>query len=142
MINCEVPCNYFNLAPMGMDRCYIIDYTRLLGSNCTDTSFCNTYRKFFVTALQNAHLSFIFISSSKDLTFSLIVGPVMGFPLEFISVNHLYNTLPSCANLGSFSMCVCVCVCVFCLKRSSSLSFGTCSGTVGHTALQAGRLCV
>jgi len=37
MITFEVPCNYFNLVPMGMDRCYIIEYSRLLGSNCTDT---------------------------------------------------------------------------------------------------------
>ena len=82
--------------------------------------------------LQNAHLSFILVSSSKELAFSIYCRTSHGFPLELIAVNHLYNTLPSCANLGSFSMCY--------LKRSS-LSFGARNGAVDQgTALQAGRL--
>jgi len=79
MINCEVPCNYFNLAPMGMDRCYIIEYTRLLGSNCTDTSSCNTYKKFFVTALTECTLVIYFHFIIKRLSFFIYCGTSHGF---------------------------------------------------------------
>jgi len=60
MITFKVPCNYFNLVPMGMDRCYIIEYSRLLGSNCTDTSSCGSYRKLFVSDLTECTLVIYF----------------------------------------------------------------------------------
>jgi hypothetical protein len=49
-------------------------------------------------------LPVIFISSYINLAFSIITGPVTGFPMEHTAVNHLYNTLSSCAYLGSFNV--------------------------------------
>ena len=41
----------------------------------------------------------------KNLAFSTIIGPVMGFPSECTIINHLYNTLSNCENSGSFKVC-------------------------------------
>lgn len=56
------------------------------------------------------HLSAIFISISKDLVCSVIVGPVIGYPSECIAVHHSYSTLSICTNSYSFYIC--------CLKMS------------------------
>lgn len=40
-----------------------------------------------------------FIVSSRDLPFSVIVGPVTGFSSEHIDVNHLYSNLSCCQNV-------------------------------------------
>ena len=53
-------------------------------------------------ALRECIIIFIFILSKKDVTFSLIVGPVMGFPSEHIAVRHVRNTLSSCTDLRCF----------------------------------------
>ena len=39
-------------------------------------------------------LQVIFILSWEDISFSIIIGPVMGFPSEPIAVDHLHNTCP------------------------------------------------
>jgi hypothetical protein len=50
-------------------------------------------------------LTVIFISLQKDLTLSIIIGPVMGFPSEHIVVNCLHSTLSSYPTVGSFNVC-------------------------------------
>jgi len=40
----------------------------------------------------------------KRLSCLIIVGPVTGFPFEYIAVNHFYSTLYSCANSSSFNV--------------------------------------
>jgi hypothetical protein len=54
---------------------------------------------------KNMHLSGIFISSCKELDFSIITDPVTGFTAERITANHLHNTLSNCTNLDSFYIC-------------------------------------
>lgn len=54
---------------------------------------------------QNVHLSIIFISLQKDLTLSISIGPVMGFPSEHTVVNCLHNALSSYPTAGSFNVC-------------------------------------
>ena len=75
--------NSFNLAPSGLDY--------------------QTIPKFCSQPSGNVHLLVTFVESQKDLTFSIIMGPVMGFLLEHIAVKHVNNTLSTSANLGRFS---------------------------------------
>jgi len=60
---------------------------------------------------ENVHLSIILISSQKYLAFPINIGQVTAFPLVGTAVNHIHNTLSTCANLGSFN--------VSCLKNPS-----------------------
>ena len=94
----------YNPAPMGPDRCHIIKYSGLSDSTYTEQSH---YRQFYITALPQAawHYPVIFRQSFKNLAFSTITCPVMGFPSECTAVNHLHNTLSNCTNSGSFKVC-------------------------------------
>jgi len=49
--------------------------------------------KFCSQSSKNVHLSVTFISSQNDWTFLIIIGLVMGFLSERITLNHFYNTL-------------------------------------------------
>ena len=98
----------YNPPPMGPDRCRIIKYFRLSDSTYTDPS---SYRLFLLLSSENVHMLFSFHHKKTALA---IISPVTCFPLECIAVNHLYNTLSNCTNLGSFNLC--------CLQRSFFLA--------------------
>ena len=63
---------------------------------------------------ENMHLQVTFTSSYKNLALSIIIDPVMGFPMEHTAVNYVCNTWSNFANLGSINVC--------CLRRSFTLS--------------------
>ena len=55
----------------------------------------------------------LFSCHHKKTAFSFVTGPIMGFHLEHIAVNHFYSTLSSCPKLDCFTVC--------CLKRPFTL---------------------
>jgi len=117
-----VQYNSLYLAPVGPDRFQIIMqhiyWTNFLKSNililllslaaqlnrgifhlyiscrCWCFKFCSQPSK-------NVHLSVTFISLQNDWTFLIIIGSIMGFPSDSVTLNRSY-TLFFCANLGSF----------------------------------------
>jgi hypothetical protein len=48
---------------------------------------------------ENMHLSLIFNSSQKDLTFPVITDPVTSFPPTSTSLHHLHNSLSTCQSI-------------------------------------------
>ena len=75
---------------------------------------CQTLPKFHSQPSENVHFLVFYISSKKELAISIIIDSVISIPPECITVNHLYNTLSNCANLGCFNVCS--------LKRHFTLS--------------------
>jgi len=73
------------------------------------------YRRYLnLAAIRRMCTCQLFSCQHKKKAFSFIIGPVMGFCLEHIAVNHFYGTLSSCAKLDCSTVC--------CLKGSFTLS--------------------
>jgi hypothetical protein len=99
------------IAPMELNRCQIIIYSGfrhyLFWLKFVQVIFCYSPQRMWICQLFSFH-------HKKTYTILITTGQVTGLSLESTAVNHLGNTLPSCAHLGSFN--------VSCLKISFTLS--------------------